>query len=83
MAAHFARENAKALGGWCRGSNANDGNQMPSGVTKNHQAIEQLERDRSHHEKIDRSDAGGVIAQERSPTLRRRMPPPHDVPADG
>jgi hypothetical protein len=46
MAAHFARENAKALGGWCRGSNANDGNQTPSGVTKNHQAIEQLERDR-------------------------------------
>src|SRR5882672_9115655 len=43
----------------------------PTGVTQDHQAVEQLERDRAHHEQIQRSDANSVIAQESLPTLRR------------
>jgi hypothetical protein len=34
-----------------------------------HQAIEQLERDRADDEQIDRSDSGGVIAKKRLPAL--------------
>jgi hypothetical protein len=48
-----------------------DAHQSPSGVAKNDQAIEQLERDRLHHEKINRSNASSVIAQRvSSPALR-------------
>jgi hypothetical protein len=48
-----------------------NGHQAPSGVPKNYQAIEQLERDRSHHEQIDGRNPSGVIAQECLPTLGR------------
>jgi len=39
-----------------------DAHQSPSGVAEYDQAVEQLERDRSHHEKIKRSNAISVIA---------------------
>ena len=55
------------LGIWI-GSDA-DRDQPPARVTQDHQAIEQLERDRAHDEPIQRSDAGNVIAQEGLPTL--------------
>jgi hypothetical protein len=45
-------------------------NQSSSRVPKNDKAVEQLERDRSHHEQIKRSNAGSVITQECLPTLR-------------
>ena len=34
-------------------------------MTQDHQTLEQLERDGAHHEQVQRSDAGSVIAQER------------------
>ncbi|MGD0075189.1 MAG: hypothetical protein ABSD31_12755 [Candidatus Binataceae bacterium] len=52
-------------------------------VTKNYQRIEQLERDRTHHEEIDRSDSSGVIAQESLPTLRAGLSGPYHVSAHG
>src|ERR1019366_10566907 len=51
-----------------------NGHQSPSGVAKNYQAIEQLERDRSHHEQIDGRNPSGVIAQECLPTLGKVDP---------
>jgi hypothetical protein len=46
---------------------------LPSaGMTKNDQAIEQLERDSTNHEQIDGRDPGGMIAQECLPTLGSR-----------
>jgi hypothetical protein len=46
-----------------------DRDQEPAGVTQDHQAIEQLERDRGTTKQIQRSDACGMIAQESLPTL--------------
>jgi hypothetical protein len=46
-----------------------DRDQPSAGVTQNHQAVEQLERDRAYDEKIQRGDPGGMIAQERSSNL--------------
>jgi hypothetical protein len=39
-----------------------DANRSSSRVPKNDQAVEQLERDRSHLEEIKRSDAGDIKA---------------------
>ena len=60
-----------------------DADQPPASVTQDHQAIEQLERDRAYHEQIQRSDAGGMIAQESLPTLGRWSAAPDHIPADG
>src|ERR1035437_7533245 len=60
-----------------------DAHQSPSGVAKNYQAIEQLERDSANHEQIDRRDPRGVIAQECFPTLGGRSLPPDHVPRHG
>jgi len=49
-----------------------DAHQSPAGVTKNDQAIEQLEGDGANHEQIDGRDPGGVIAEECLPTLGGR-----------
>src|SRR5271170_3568027 len=54
-------------------------NQSSSRVPKNDQAVEQLERDRSHYEKIKRSNAGSVVAQECLPTLGGRPGSPRHV----
>jgi len=48
-----------------------DAHQPPASVMPDHQAIEQLERDGAGHEQIQRSDAGGMIAQESLPTVGR------------
>src|SRR5208282_3285664 len=48
------------LGSWI-GSDA-DRDQPPAGVMQDHQAIEQLERDRAYDEQIQRSNAANVIA---------------------
>src|SRR3984957_21315684 len=55
----------------------------PAGVAQDHQAVEQLERDGAHHEQIQRSDAGSVIAQKSLPTLGRWPAAPDHIPADG
>ena len=39
-----------------------DAHQSPPGVTKNDQALEQLKRDSTNHEQIDRSYPGGMVA---------------------
>ena len=39
-----------------------DAHQSPSGVAKNDQAIEQLERDSTNHEQIDGRDPSGMVA---------------------
>src|SRR5437660_11653897 len=54
-----------------------------AGVTQDHQAVEQLERDSAYDEQIQRSDAGSVIAQEGLPTLRRWSAAPDHISADG
>src|ERR1700730_9954375 len=64
------------------GSDA-DRDSPPAGVTQDHQAVEQLERDGAHHEQIQRSDACGVIAQESLPTLGRWSVAPDHIPAYG
>jgi hypothetical protein len=48
-----------------------DGNQPPSGVTKNDQAVEQLEGDGANHKQIDRRDPSGMVAKECLPPLGR------------
>jgi len=58
----------------CRSARHADAHQSPSGVAKNDQAVEQLERDRSPHEKIKRGNAISVIAQECFPTPGRVAP---------
>ena len=45
-------------------------------MTDDHEALEQLERDGALDQQIDGHDAGGVVAQERLPTLRARSIPP-------
>jgi hypothetical protein len=52
-------------------------------VAKDYQAIEQLERDRAYDEQIQRSDAGGVIAQKGLSTLGWWSPAPDHISADG
>jgi hypothetical protein len=42
-----------------------------AGVTQDHQAVEQLERDRAYDEQIQRRDAGGMITGESLSTLGR------------
>jgi hypothetical protein len=64
------------------GSDA-DRDYPPAGVTQDHQAVEQLERDPAYDERIQRSDAGSVIAQKRRPTLKRWSVAPNHTPADG
>src|SRR5271166_4134513 len=48
------------------GSDA-DRDHPPAGVTQDHQAVEQFELDPAYDEQIQRSDASGMIAQERLP----------------
>ena len=43
--------------------------QPPARVAENHQTIQQLERDGAHHEQVEGSDAGGMVAQEGLPAL--------------
>src|SRR5216684_3684612 len=50
-------------------------------MTQDHQAIEQLERDRTYDEHIQRGDAGNVIAQESLPTLGRWSAAPDHIRA--
>ena len=64
------------------GSDA-DRDHPPAGVTQDHQAVEQLERDSAYDEEVQRSDARNVIAQESLPTLGRWSPAPDHIPADG
>src|SRR5215469_14385987 len=59
-----------------------DAYQPPSGVTQDHQAVEQLERDGAYNEQIQRSDAGGMVAQESLLPLRG-WPAPDHIPVDG
>src|SRR6202040_445261 len=66
----------------CRIGSHSNRDESPAGVTQNHQAVEELERDRPHHEQIQRSDAGNVIAQEGLPALRRWSAAPDHIPAD-
>ena len=58
-----------------------DAHQPPARVTQDHQAVEQLEGDGTHHEKIQRRDGASVIAQESLPTLRRWSAAPDHIPA--
>src|SRR5271170_382606 len=58
-----------------------DRDQPPAGMTQDHQAIEQLERDRANH--IQRSNAGGMIVQKGLPTLRWWSPATDHIPTDG
>src|ERR1700719_764269 len=60
-----------------------DAHQSPPGVTKNDQAIEQLERDSTNHEQIDGRDPSGMVAQECLPTRGWRLLPPGHVPRHG
>jgi hypothetical protein len=60
-----------------------DAHQPPVSVMQDYQAIEQLERDAADHEQIQRSNAGGMIAQKSLPTLGRWSAAPDHVPADG
>ena len=60
-----------------------DRDQPSAGVTQDHQAVEQLERESPHYEQIQRSDATSVIAQESLPTLERWSAAPDHIPADG
>src|SRR5208337_1147183 len=64
------------------GSDA-DRDQPPAGVTQDHQAVEQLERDGPHDEQIQRSDASGMIAQKGLPTLGWWSAASDHIPADG
>src|SRR6202035_720547 len=64
------------------GSDA-DHDQPPAGVTQDHKAVEQLERDRAYDEQIQGSDASGMITQESPPTLGRWSAAPDHIPADG
>src|SRR6266850_7155211 len=48
-------------------------------MTHNQQSIEQLERDRRHHEQVHRGNSIGMVTKERPPSLRRRPPPPHHI----
>jgi hypothetical protein len=59
-----------------------DPDHSPPGVTKNHEPIEQSERDRADNEQVDRSDSCGVIAQERFPALRPQSPGPDHISSD-
>ncbi len=47
----------------CRIGSHSNRDESPAGVTQNHQAIEQLARDRPHHEQIQQSD-GALTPQE-------------------
>src|SRR6202043_4292263 len=62
------------------GSDA-DHDQSPAGMTQDHQAVEQLERDSAYDEQIQRSEAGRVIAQESVPTLGRWFAAPGHIAA--
>src|ERR1700683_3506877 len=55
------------------GSDTDTGQPSPA-VLKDHQAIEELERNGSHHEEVERCDTGCMIAQEGLPALRSRSP---------
>jgi hypothetical protein len=55
------------LGGWIGGDVTRD--QPSATVVEDRQALQKLERDRPHHEQVDRCDAGGLIAKEGLPTL--------------
>src|ERR1700745_3194768 len=46
------------------------------------QSVEQPERDRGHHEKVDRGDPVSMVTKERLPTLRGRSPPPCNILGD-
>jgi len=59
-----------------------DRDQPPAGVTQDHQAVEQLERDRGYDEQIQRSNASGMIVQESLPTLGWWSAAPDHIPSD-
>ena len=67
----------------CRVGSHRNRHESPAGVTQDHQALEQLERDRPHHEQIQRSDPTGVITQKGLPALGRWPAAPDHVSADG
>src|SRR5271155_3474330 len=69
------------LGSWIGGDA--DSDQPPAGVTQDHQAVEQLERDSAYDEQVQRSDAANVIAQEGLPTLGPWSAAPYHIPANG
>src|SRR5271170_3510248 len=52
-------------------------------MTQDHQAVEQLERDRADNKQIQRSDARSMVTQESLPTLGRWSAAPDHIPADG
>ena len=72
---HYADESG------VRGGNA-DRYESRTGVTQDHQAVEQSERDRAHHEQIQRGDGGSVIAQESPPTVGRGSAAPNHISVD-
>src|SRR5258708_12335623 len=53
----------------------------PTGVTQDHQAVEQLERDGAHHEQIHRTDAGSLIPPASIPTFPPLPATPHPIPS--
>src|SRR5271167_3070246 len=60
-----------------------DPDQFSLSVAKNHQTIEQLERDGADNEEVSRSDPGRLIAQECPPALRTRSFGPDQVTSNG
>jgi hypothetical protein len=67
------------LGSWIGRHGNRD--EPPAGVTQDHQAVEQLERDRADNERIHRSDVANVTAQESLPTSGRWSAVPDHIPA--
>ena len=68
---------AGPLRGWMRGGPEP---QKPAPIMpQDEQTIEKPERNRRHHEQVHRGDAVWMVAQKRSPALRRGPPPPRHV----